>query len=108
MSLGNEPVLILEALGAFSYDGDALPHSLPQALTPLVRNHTNNTDGEADRWRAVGVADGLTGEHPDVARPQQAHLGSLSKQVLRLLVGAVRHQHLRVHLKQGNKRESTA
>ncbi|TNN52725.1 hypothetical protein EYF80_037105 [Liparis tanakae] len=62
------------------YDGDALPHSLPQALTPLVRNHTDNADGEADRRRAVGVADGLTGEHPDVARPQQAHLGPLSKQ----------------------------
>lgn len=110
MSLRNKPVLLLEALSPFSYNGDTLPHPLPQALSPLVRNHTNNTDREAVRWRAVGVAHGLTGEDPDVAWPQQTHLSCLLKQVLCLLIGAIRHQDLRVHLQTENKsvREKTS
>lgn len=106
VSLRNEPVLILEALGSFRYDGNTFPHSLPQVLPPLVRNHANNADGEADGWRELGVADGLTGEHPDVAGPQQTHLSCLLKQVLRLLKRAVRHQHLRIHLRTERRRKT--
>lgn len=103
MSLRNETVLLLEALSPIRYNGDTLPHPLPQALPPLVCNHTNNTNREADRWRAVGVAHGQAGEDPDVAWPQQTHFSCVAKQVLRLLVGAIRQQDLRVHLRTEKK-----
>lgn len=96
-------MLLLEAFGPFGNDGNALPNPLPQALPPLVCSHTDHTDREADRWRAVGVAHGQAGEDPDVAWPQQAHLSRLTKQVLRLLKGAVRQQDLGVHLQTGKK-----
>lgn len=99
MSLRNKTVLPLEALCAFGHNGNTLPHPLAQALPPLIRDHSNDTDGEAVRWRAVGVAHGEAGDDPDVAWPQQAHLSRLAKQVLRLLVGTVRQQDLRVHLR---------
>lgn len=102
VSLGDESVLLLEALGAFRHDGHALPHSLPQALPPLIGDHANDADGKGVRWGAVGVAHGQTGEDPDVARPQQAHLGRLAEQELRLLVGAVHQQDLRVDLPAEN------
>lgn len=91
-------MLLLEALGTFRYNGDTLPHPLPQALPPLVRNHSNNADGEAVRRRAVGVAHGQAGEDPDVARPQQTHLGRVTEQVLRLFVGAICQQDPRIQL----------
>lgn len=106
VSLRNKTILLLETLSPFGYDGHTLPHPLPQALPPLVRNHTDHTDREADRWSTVRVAHGQTGEDPDVARPQQAHLSCLTEQVLSLLVGAIRQQDLRVHLRTEKKSAS--
>lgn len=79
MSLRNKTILFLEALGPFGYNCHALPHPLPQAFPPLVCYYTDHPDREADRWRAVGVAHSQTGEDPDVAWPQQAHLSCLSE-----------------------------
>ena len=106
MSFRNKSVLLLEALCAFSHNGDTLPHPLPQALPPLICDHSNDTDGEAVRWRAVGVAHGQAGNDPDVAWSQQARLSRLAKQVLRLLVGTVCQQDLRVHLGRTRTRKT--
>lgn len=103
MSFRNKTVLLLETLSPFGYDGHTLPHPLPQAFPPLVRNHTDHTDGEADRWSTVRVAHGQAGEDPDVAWPQQARLSCLTEQVLSLLVGAICQQDLRVHLQTEKK-----
>lgn len=102
VTLWDEAVLPLEALGALGHDGHALPHPLAQALSPLVGDDADDAHGEGV-WRgAVGVAHGQTGQDPDVARPQQAHLGRQAEQELSLLVGAVGQQHLGVYLQAGN------
>lgn len=67
VSLGDKPVLLLEALGSFSNDGDALSHPLAQALPPLIGDDPNNTDGEVVGWGAVGVPHSQAGDDPDVA-----------------------------------------
>lgn len=103
MSLGNETISPLEALCPFGYDGDPLPHSLPQTFPPLVCYHTDHAYREGGRWNAVGVAHSQTGEDPDVAGPLQAHLSGKTEQVLRLLVRTVRQQDLGVQLQIENE-----
>lgn len=96
--LRNETISLLEALCPFGNDGDPLPHSLTQTFPPLVCYHTDHPYREGGRGKAVGVAHGQTGEDPDVAGPQQAHLSREPEQVLRLLVWTVRQQDLGVQL----------
>lgn len=105
VALGNEPVLLLEALGPFGHDGDALPHPLAQALPPLIGDDPNNTDGEAVGWGAVGVTHSQARDDPDVAWTDQAHLSRLAKQELCLVVGTVGQQNLGVQLKRERDEE---
>lgn len=104
VALRDKSMLFPEAFSPFGYNSNTLSHPLTQAFPPLLSDHSNYTNREADRRRTVRVADGQTREDPDVAWPQQAHLCCLCKQVLCLLVGAVSQEDLSVHLQRGRNK----
>lgn len=50
VALRNKASLFAEALHAFHHDGHAVPHPLPQAHSPSVRDDADEPHREAVRW----------------------------------------------------------
>ena len=98
VTLRNEASQLAEALHAFHHDGHAVPHPLPQAHPPAVRDDADQPHGEAVRWRNVGVSHRQAGDDPDVSRPNQSGLGCHGEQVLSFFMRAVDQQNLSVYL----------
>lgn len=70
VSLWKEPLMPSETIRPFGHYGHSLSDTLPQALPPVVSDDANQSYREADRWRALCVAQREGGEDPDVPRSQ--------------------------------------
>lgn len=69
VALRNEAPLFPKALHTFHHNGHPVPHPLPEAHPPPVRDDANEPHWEAVRWGDVWVSHSQAGDNPDVARP---------------------------------------